>query len=194
MEQLIVIALVVVFYVGKNLLKKALSGTNEDSAEKPNGEVRRAEQPPVRTSSDQRQSSEQEEKMRKFFEALGLPTTSAPPAPVKRKAPPPVPKKNSPPPFVKPASRPEPLPVRPAYMPAAAESISVGPGLLAPPSPDSPAVMYASTQISAPSLRPVSQRDASPAARIAQELVLSAHSLRRAVVINELLGKPLSMR
>lgn len=193
MEQLIVIALVVIVFVAKNLIKRALGGTAENT-EQPQSETRRVDQAPVRAGSGQRKTTEQEEKMRKFFEALGLPTDSLPPAPVAQKAPSPVPKAKTPPPIVKTARRAEAPPVRPAFMPAAAESISVGPGHLAPPSPASPAEMYAHTHISAPSLRPVSQRDLSPAAQIALELVSSAHSLRRSVVVNELLGKPLSMR
>jgi hypothetical protein len=198
MEQLIILALVVVFYVGKQLLKKAMSAGKDDDASTESTPMRQPTQP---SSSDggsgRRQMSEQEEKMRKFFEALGLPTTSLPPAPVTPKShPPPLAHPAAPPPLGK-KPRPErkpPMPaVRPSYMPDAPSSVSVV-GNLAGPQMASPAEMYASTHISAPALRPVSQRDVSPGAAIALQLRTSRLSLQRAVVINELLGKPLGLR
>ena len=195
MDPLVLTALVIVSVIVKWVMKKrAGSDAAEPGAEStPPPVVFRPRAAPARNPD--------EEKMRKFFEALGLPTDSLPPAPVAPKAPPPVPKHGSsarPPPIQsKPKFKraPEPPPhVRPDFMPAAAESISVGAGPLAPASPVSPAEMYASMSISAPSLRPESRRDRSPAAAIALELITSPGSARRAIVLNELFSKPLSMR
>jgi hypothetical protein len=196
MEQLIILALVVVFYVGKNLLKKAMGGDKEEDAAPPPIPTHQTTQAPVRGGTGERKMGEQEEKMRKFFEALGLPTDSLPPAPVAPKPPPP---RATPPPIIakkpKVERRPPPLePVRPSYMPDAPMSVTIQVGSLAGPQAQSPAEMYASTHISAPALRPVSQQDLSPAASIAQELRRSPLTLRRAMIVNELLGKPLAMR
>jgi hypothetical protein len=196
MEQLIILALVVVFYVGKNLLKKAMNAGKEDEAPTP-GPSRQTTQAPARGGTGERKMGEQEEKMRKFFEALGLPTNALPPAPVTPKShPPPLAHPAAPPPLAR-KPRPERKPptpaVRPSYMPDAPSSVSVV-GNLAGPQMASPAQMYAATHISAPALRPVSQRDLSPGAAIALQLRTSRLSLQRAVVINELLGKPLGLR
>jgi hypothetical protein len=194
MDQLIVLALVVVFYVGKTLLKKAMNSGKEEGAPKP-PPMRQTTQAPTRSGTGQRKLGEQEEKMRKFFEALGLPTDSLPPAPVVSKAqPPPM---AAPPPLAGKLGterKPDPAVVRPSFMPDAPTSVSVRVGSLAGPQAASPAQMYAATHISAPALRPVSQQDLSPAAAIALELRRTPHALRRAVVVNELLGKPLAMR
>jgi hypothetical protein len=198
MEPFIVFAIVVVFLVGKNLLKKAMGAGKEGDTDTERTPTSQTAQPPARPSgSGQRQMSEQEEKMRKFFEALGLPTNALPPAPVLPKSPPPAATKATPPPLAKqakPQRKPAPAAARPSYMPDAPESVHVRVGSLAGPQAASPAEMYASTHISAPALRPVSQRDLSPGAAIALELRTSRLSLQRYVVVNELLGKPLGLR
>ncbi len=211
MEQLIILLLVVVFYIGKNLLKKAMGGDKgeEEAAPRPSqthqttqapvhqttqAPVRQSTQAPQRGGTGERKVGEQEEKMRKFFEALGLPTDALPPAPVAPKA---QPSRATPPPLAKKPKverQPPPVPVRPSYMPDAPMSVTIQVGSLSGPQAQSPAEMYASTHISAPALRPVNQQDVSPAAAIAQDLRRSPLALRRAMIINELLGKPLAMR
>lgn len=203
MEQIIVLALVAAFFVVKNILAKRFGGAAAEPTAEPTPPpiIRRTTSAPVRRSAQAPVRTEQEEKMRKFFEALGLPTDSLPPAPFAPKAPPPAPTHRptaTPPPMqvkAKPKRASEPPPyTRPDFMPAAAESISVGAGPLAPASPASPAEMYASMAISAPSLRPESRRDRSPAAAIALELISSPRSAQRAIVLNELFSKPLALR
>jgi hypothetical protein len=194
MDQFIVPLLVVIFYIGKVVLKKMSEKSGDEVAAPKPPPMRQTTQAPVRGGTGERKMGEQEEKMRKFFEALGLPTDSLPPAPVVPKGqPPPM---AAPPPLArKPRAerKPDPVVARPSFMPDAPSSVSVV-GSLAGPQMASPAQMYAATHISAPALRPVSQQDLSPAAAIALELRRTPLALRRAVVINELLGKPLAMR
>ena len=201
MESAIIFGLIAVFFVVKNIISKRLGGGEPPASATPPPFARQTTSAPVRRSAAAPARSEQEEKMRKFFEALGLPMDALPPAPVTPVAPPPVPKKAAtsrpPPTQAKPKFKraPEPAPhVRPDFMPAPAESISVGTGRLGPAAPASPAEMYASMAISAPSLRPETRRDRSPAAAIALELITTPGSAQRAIVLNELFSKPLSLR
>ena len=186
MEQFVILVVVAVVLAGRNLWLKFKKRTEERDASPTTG--------PVTSASGQsrgRTATEQDEKMRKFFEALGLPTDALPPPPV-------MPRQESPPLMPQTAALPrKPMPRRTAQPPpltGSPTSIHVPLGSLAGPRAATPAEVYASTQIAAPTARPITQREFSPGAAIAFDLRSSPQILRRAVVINELLGKPLGLR
>ncbi len=179
MEQFFVILVVAVFGLLNWLAKQSASKTPPASRPKPLAP--RPQGPPREQTED--------EAMRKFFEALGIPQTPVPPPrntprpaaatqprnptlgrPVVAKAPPPIQPQAAPPRPQAPAAPAPPAPLAPVALPGAISD-----------------AYWQKSPSGAPS-------DPSDAAANIRSLLASPASIRSAVILREVLGPPLSMQ
>ncbi len=206
MEKLIIFAVIALGFAIKNLIEKMVKGKQTD-----------APLPPPKLPGG---GTAEDEKMRKFFEALGLPTNSIPPAPVAPKATKPA-RKPSPPAMPAPARRPTPPPLQPArrtFDPEMDPAVLSGTLSRADPRFDGQGVtsemrdaaryerqsVDVTVDMHQQLLRPAEQVElqtvlrigelVSPAARIARQIRANPAALREAFVLQEIFGKPLSTR
>ncbi len=219
-EQIIVLAVVALFYVVKNLLeKKAGKGASPNptdpfptTTKPPAPSVARGT--PASTGTPGKSAPEQE-RMRKFFEALGLPSEAIPPAPVAPK----VERKAVPPPLAPVTRRvpPPPLPVPPRW--EASPAVLAGDLPRADPkfnlsdlatefrsaSSVKQEKVSISVDVRADLLQPAAGVSVAELHRpvdhtkdlarlIARELRASPDSLKRAVILREILGPPVGSR
>lgn len=189
--------LVIILIVGAvAFIKWAISQSNEENNETP---IERAPRPtamnaPRRFTSEAAKESE-EERMRKFLEALGIPQTSPPPKKITRpEQAPPIPKRSSPPTpsAKKPAPKKEvqPIPTPPA-MQEMPEMPEPTPSFSDELPPVLPVLAMAETQVptSQPSAKPTSVEFGG-----IRDLLKAPDSLRKAVVLREILGPPKAMQ
>lgn len=233
LEQMIVIALVGIGIAIKNYFENRANKKKNEKA--PAGTFGGPAAPPAQSAphpAAPRPSTAEEEKMRKFFEALGLPVEAVPPAPVapKRAEPPPPPARKVPPPMPPPVSKrlpppPPPPPIPPSpYTEARSLDSDPSPSVLAgdmhrvDPKFEHATVMAdfrgAASLTRAPvdvhvDVRPDligkspgvvevpdSRKRAPAVAQSELSVILRGDraALRRALVLNEVLGKPVGLR
>lgn len=154
-------------------------------------------QPNEQSAPRQPPAQSDEERVRKFLEALGVPPGEKPPPPARRRTVTPIP---SPPPVRPRAARPQPKPRRswtqplPPLTTAPPQPVVTGadPSLLVvapPPLPPTPLTMPV-TSLPPITARPAPVRRAVAAAGSIGVVLRTRESIRRAIILREVLGPP----
>jgi len=171
--------LIFLVLAGLALIFKWLTSQGSSDAEKP-------EPPPPNEAARRPPSETEEERVRRFLEALGMPQGTQPPPPVQRRR------------VIAPAPRPAEKPkVRRSWVQPLPPVVTTPPEILPPPLPSEPApeVVVRRPEVIVPPPSPVSlmpkpvPRRPAPV-RSLGAMLRSRASIRQAIILREVLGPP----